>query len=83
MPVTLMNRSRALVTLELNTGDWIHLAPGETSRALEDYEVRDNRYVRTLADRKMVRITIAAEAISPSAPPKPTKPTSRKDRSHR
>lgn len=54
MPVTLTNRSRGLVTLELNTGRWIHLAPGETSRSLKDYEVRDNRHVRKLAERRVL-----------------------------
>jgi hypothetical protein len=58
MRVTLTNKSSALVTLELNTGSWIHLAPGETSRALEGYEVRDNRYVRKLSDRRTVVVTV-------------------------
>jgi hypothetical protein len=29
MPVTLTNKSRSLVTVELKSGEWIHLAPGK------------------------------------------------------
>jgi hypothetical protein len=57
MPVTLTNRSRGLLTLELNTGRWIHLAPGETSRPLKDYEVSDNRHIRKLAERQVLSET--------------------------
>jgi hypothetical protein len=74
MPVTVTNKSRALVTLELNTGNWIHLAPGETSRSLEDYEVRDNRYVQKLADRRVVAVTTATADESTTPLAKQTKP---------
>jgi hypothetical protein len=64
MPVTLTNRSRALVTLELNTGRWIHLAPGETSRPLKDYEVHDNRHIRKLAGQRVLSESRLAEAVT-------------------
>ena len=79
MPVTIKNKSRSLITLELNTGDWLHLAPGETSRTLEDFEVRENRYLTKLVGRSRIGLTTSPIENSPTAPQK-TKPDRSKKR---
>lgn len=62
MPATLTNKSRALMTVELKSGDWIHLAPGETSAPIDDLEVQHNPRVAKLVERRLVAVrTPAAE----------------------
>jgi hypothetical protein len=56
VPVRITNRSRGLLTLELNSGTSLHLAPGETSEPLAELEVDGNRWVRKLLDRDQVRV---------------------------
>ena len=56
MPATLTNKSRSLVTVELKSGDWIHLAPGETSGPIDDVEVHENDRLAKLIDRKLVAL---------------------------
>jgi hypothetical protein len=56
MPATLTNKSRSLVTVELKSGEWIHLAPGETSGPIDDVEVHQNDRLTRLIDRKLVAL---------------------------
>ena len=56
MPATLTNKSRALVTVELKSGEWVHLAPGETSGPIDDVEVTQNDRLTKLIDRKLVAL---------------------------
>ena len=56
MPVRITNRSRSLVTVPLNTGDSLHLAPGEVSEPIEDFQVDDNRWVTALLERGTVAL---------------------------
>ena len=56
MPATLTNKSRSLVTVELKSGEWIHLAPGETSGPIDDVEVHENDRLTRLIDRKLVAL---------------------------
>jgi hypothetical protein len=56
MPATLTNKSRSLVTVELKSGEWIHLAPGETSDPIDDVEVHQNDRLTRLIDRKLVAL---------------------------
>ena len=51
MPLRIKNRSRRLLTVELNTRESTHLAPDEVSRPLEDYEVKENRQLEKLVAR--------------------------------
>lgn len=69
MAVTLTNKSRALLTVELRSGDYIHLAPGETSRALEELEIQGNAPLRKLVDRKA--IALGAGSTKPTNPDHP------------
>ncbi|MFI9561177.1 hypothetical protein [Nonomuraea endophytica] len=66
MPVHITNTSYGLVSVELNSGDTLHLAPGERSGAVEPFEVGDNLWVRMLAEQG--RITME----SPTAEPRTT-----------
>jgi hypothetical protein len=56
MPVRITNRSRGLLTIELNSGATLHLAPGETSEPVEELEVADNRWVNKLRDRDQIEV---------------------------
>jgi hypothetical protein len=56
MPATLTNKSRSLVTVELKSGEWVHLAPGETSGPIDDVEVTQNDRLTKLIDRKLVAL---------------------------
>jgi hypothetical protein len=69
MPVILTNKSRRLITVELNSGDWLHLAPGEASKSVDELEVRQNSRVEKLVRGNL----IAAEAESAESPKKPVK----------
>ena len=71
MTVTLTNESRALLTVELRSGDYIHLAPGETSRALEEHEIQGNAPLRKLVDRKSIAV-ITARGTKSATPERPT-----------
>ncbi len=69
MAVTLTNKSRALLTVELRSGDYIHLAPGETSRALEELEIQGNAPLRKLVDRKAIALeTGSTKPTNPDHP---------------
>jgi hypothetical protein len=63
MSVHIRNVSNGLVSVELNSGDTLHLAPGELSGELEQFEVGDNYWVQMLRDRGRVTLeSPAAEA---------------------
>jgi hypothetical protein len=70
MPATVTNRSRTLVTLRLNSGDAVHLAPQETSQAIPDYELRENSHLAKLVDRRLLQVTDAARSEAPLKPSK-------------
>ena len=58
-----LNRARHLVFLRLNTGDTVHLAPGELSRQLESFETDRNAQLE-----RLVRIgVVAAVEAKPAA----------------
>jgi hypothetical protein len=65
MPATVTNRSRTLVTLRLNSGDAVHLAPQETTHAIPDFELRENSHLAKLVDRRLVEVTEAAADEAP------------------
>jgi len=67
-----VNRAKHLVFLPLNTGDTIHLAPGEVSRNLEAHEADRNARLERLVNLGVIR------AVSESKPSKPsTKPSTK------
>jgi hypothetical protein len=63
MPVHITNISNTLVSVELNSGSTLHLAPGERSAAIDQFEVGGNQLIRTLGDQGRVALdTPGAEA---------------------
>jgi hypothetical protein len=74
VPVRITNRSRGLLTIELNSGTSLHLAPGETSGALEELEVDGNRWVQKLLDGDEVKVD---QADRPKPKPRGTRRSGR------
>jgi hypothetical protein len=64
MSVQIRNVSNGLVSVELNSGTTVHLAPGERSGELEQFEVDDNYWVQTLRERG--RVTVEASGTAPA-----------------
>jgi hypothetical protein len=56
MPVQITNLSRSLVTVPLNSGESIHLAPKERSGKIDDVEVADNAWLAELQRRHLVAV---------------------------
>jgi hypothetical protein len=52
------NRSRQLLTIELNNRDTIHLAPNEASRALRDFEISENPQIQKLTARNLIEMQV-------------------------
>jgi hypothetical protein len=69
MPVRLTNRSRGLLTVELNSGASVHLAPGETSASIADVLTQDNAMIEKLRDRAVLGV----QESRPRAPKSPAK----------
>jgi hypothetical protein len=67
MPVRVINRSRSLITVPLNSGAALHLAPGESSQALEDVEVDHNRWVAELLHRRWIAMDSLETEREPEA----------------
>jgi hypothetical protein len=59
MPVQIVNLSRSLVTVPLNTGESIHLAPKEGSREIDEVEIADNRWLEELQRRHLIAVQSA------------------------
>jgi hypothetical protein len=68
-----------VLTLELNSGASLYLAPSETSPPLDDLEVTGNRWVQRLLDRDL--ITVEQEEAAPA--PAEARPAARRKRSSR
>jgi hypothetical protein len=62
MRFRITNRSRGLVTVQLNTGDSVHLAPGEQSEPIPDYETDGNPWLAKLVDRQLASVERDAPA---------------------
>jgi hypothetical protein len=56
MPVTITNRSNQLLILHLNDGQAIYLAPGESSRPLDEMQVGGNEKMAKLTRDNLVSI---------------------------
>ncbi|HEV2708109.1 MAG TPA: hypothetical protein VGV59_19490 [Pyrinomonadaceae bacterium] len=54
MAYTITNLTRHLLVLPLNSGATLHLAPGETSGTVEDYELVNNAKVDKLMSQGMI-----------------------------
>jgi hypothetical protein len=57
MPFRITNRAKQLLVVPLNGGDALHLAPGESSAPVEDYELQNNARVEKLLRSNFVELT--------------------------
>lgn len=69
MPVRITNLSSGLLTVELNSGESLYLAPSETSQSLHDLEVTGNRWVQRLLDRGLIAMEQEAAPAAAEARP--------------
>ena len=56
MPVKIVNRTKRLVLLRLNSGTMLHLPPRTISSELMDVEVNGNRKVQKLMDLHVIAL---------------------------
>lgn len=59
MASTIQNRARHLLVLPLNGGGTLHLAPGETSSPVEDFELDNNEKVGRLVKDGLIAVSAA------------------------
>lgn len=59
MASTIQNRARHLLVLPLNGGGTLHLAPGETSSPVEDFELDNNEKVGRLLGDGLIAVSAA------------------------
>ena len=64
MASTIQNRARHLLVLPLNGGGTLHLAPGETSSPVEDFELDNNEKVGRLLNDGLIAVSAAGDAES-------------------
>jgi hypothetical protein len=64
MASTIQNRARHLLVLPLNGGGTLHLAPGETSSPVEDFELDNNEKVGRLLNDGLIAVSAAGGAQS-------------------
>jgi hypothetical protein len=69
------NKTRRLLTLTLNSGDTVHLAPGERSRPLSEIETKNNTKIERLSREGLIETTAVsgqatAEGGAESAAPR-------------
>jgi hypothetical protein len=62
MPFIITNRAVFLLIVTLNSGETLHLAPGESSAAIEDYELKDNEGAQKLLRENLISATKSEEA---------------------
>ncbi len=60
MPITITNQTKQLLLVPLSSRATLHLAPGETSLPLGDFEVNQNDKVDKLAKSGQIRIVRAS-----------------------
>ena len=57
MPFIIQNRAKHLLVLPLNSGGTLHLAHGETSSPVADFEIDNNEKVERLLDEGLIAVT--------------------------
>jgi hypothetical protein len=85
MPTRLTNTSKQLLIVPLNSGETLHLAPGETSAdQVADYELDNNDKVKKLVSTNLLAFAPDGgesqfyAAASPGAESESARPTSRR-----
>jgi hypothetical protein len=57
MPFIIQNRAKHLLVLPLNSGGTLHLAPGETSSPVAEFEIENNEKVERLLNEGLIAVT--------------------------
>jgi hypothetical protein len=71
--MTITNRAQQLLILQLNDGSALYLAPGESSRPVDDAKVSGNEKVRKLMSQNMISVSAVKKSEKEAAKPAPQK----------
>lgn len=63
------NHSKQLLIVPLNSGNTLHLAPGESSQEFPDYELADNSKVDKMTNLGLARVSRTPAAAGKAAQP--------------
>ena len=63
MALSLSNRASHLLILQLNSGKTLHLAPGESSRPVDDLEVSGNEKITKLLRSSLIAVTPVVQSV--------------------
>jgi hypothetical protein len=80
MASKLVNLGRQLLVVPFNSGETIHLAPGESSDAVEDYELNHNPKVEKLIRENLLAKRELESEASTAAPPARNRSGGREER---
>jgi hypothetical protein len=83
MASKLVNLGRQLLVVPLNSGETIHLAPGESTDAVEDYELNHNPKVEKLIRENLLAKREIEQQASTAAPPAKGRSVAREERPER
>jgi len=61
MSLTIKNKTRQLLTVTLNSGETLHLAPGEASHLLSEIETANNAKIQRLSNEGMIETAIISD----------------------
>ena len=64
MAFIIQNRAKHLLVLPLNSGGTLHLAPGETSSPVEDFELANNEKIERLSKEGLIAVNESDAAES-------------------
>lgn len=67
MAFIIQNQAKHLLVLPLNSGGTLHLAPGETSSPIEDFEIANNVKVERLSAEGLLVVNESGSATSGAA----------------
>jgi hypothetical protein len=62
MAMTITNRAQRLIILQLNDGSALYLAPGESSRPVNEVKVSGNEKVRKLMNESVISLSSVKES---------------------
>jgi hypothetical protein len=55
------NKTRQLMTVTLNSGETLHLAPGEMSQPLSEIETANNAKIQRLSNEGMIETAVISD----------------------
>jgi hypothetical protein len=61
MSLMIKNKTRQLMTVTLNSGETLHLAPGEVSQPLSEIETANNTKIQRLSNEGMIETAVISE----------------------